>query len=55
MFFLLAGGCFLLNVAQIGTFGWASGRFVRRIRRATFSALLRQEVGFFDMPENSPG
>lgn len=55
MFFLLAGGCFLLNVAQIGTFGWASGRFVRRIRRATFAALLRQEVGFFDLPENSPG
>ena len=55
MFFLLAGGCFVLNVAQITTFGFASGRFVRRLRREAYAALLRQEIAFHDDPRHAPG
>ncbi|KAG7395438.1 Antigen peptide transporter 2 [Phytophthora boehmeriae] len=36
-------------------FGVASSRLVGRVRLATYRAMLRQEVGWFDLKENSSG
>ncbi|GMF81074.1 unnamed protein product [Phytophthora fragariaefolia] len=36
-------------------FGIASSRLIGRVRLATYSAMMRQEVGWFDLKENSSG
>ncbi|GMF09901.1 unnamed protein product [Phytophthora lilii] len=36
-------------------FGIASSRLISRVRLATYSAMLRQEVGWFDLEDNSSG
>uniref|UniRef100_K3W854 Bile salt export pump n=1 Tax=Globisporangium ultimum (strain ATCC 200006 / CBS 805.95 / DAOM BR144) TaxID=431595 RepID=K3W854_GLOUD len=42
-------------VMQHYGFGVASQKLVARVRLAAFSAMLRQEVGWFDLDENSSG
>ena len=54
-FFILAAGGFILNFGQNLLFGIFAARFVRRVRYAAYTALLRQEIGFFDLPANAPG
>eukprot|EP00644_Phytophthora_capsici_P007535 jgi/Phyca11/546556/estExt2_Genewise1Plus.C_PHYCAscaffold_210421 len=46
--------CVAITLMNYG-FGVASNRLVARVRVATYGAMLRQEVGWFDLPENSPG
>uniref|UniRef100_A0A7S2YI40 Bile salt export pump n=2 Tax=Entomoneis paludosa TaxID=265537 RepID=A0A7S2YI40_9STRA len=41
-------GCIIGNILTFWGFGMASERMNKRIRDSTFSALLRQEVAFFD-------
>ena len=55
MFVALAAATFLVNFFQISCFTASGERLTRRIRLACFTALLRQEVGYFDDPKNSPG
>ncbi|OWZ09528.1 Multidrug resistance protein ABC transporter [Phytophthora megakarya] len=46
--------CIAITLMNYG-FGVASNRLVARIRVATYGAMLRQEVGWFDIPENASG
>jgi ABC-type multidrug transport system fused ATPase/permease subunit len=50
-------GCmnFVTNLLQSASFGFINGRMTARVRSAIFKSVLRSEVGFFDMPENSTG
>ena len=54
LFLILAFVAFAANFLQ-GLFKYAGEKAVRRLRYASFEAILKQEVGFFDMPENSTG
>ncbi|GBG63853.1 hypothetical protein CBR_g39637 [Chara braunii] len=42
-------------VMQFGLYGVVGERLVRRIRIMTYSAVLRQEIGWFDEPSHSSG
>ncbi|KAF1322463.1 Multidrug resistance protein abc superfamily, partial [Globisporangium splendens] len=54
--FLGLGTTFGLSIIiQNVGFAVASQKLVSRVRLATFSAMLRQEVGWFDLDENSSG
>ncbi|KAF1317728.1 Multidrug resistance protein abc superfamily, partial [Globisporangium splendens] len=46
--------CFSIIMQHYG-FAVASQKLVARVRLATFSAMLRQEIGWFDLDENSSG
>jgi ABC-type multidrug transport system fused ATPase/permease subunit len=54
LFLILAFVAFAANFLQ-GLFKYAGEKAVRRLRYASFEAILKQEVGFFDLPENSIG
>jgi ABC-type multidrug transport system fused ATPase/permease subunit len=54
LFVGLAFVAFLSNFLQ-GLFKYGGEKAVRRLRYASFEAILRQEVGFFDMEENNTG
>ncbi|KAJ8900790.1 hypothetical protein NDN08_000090 [Rhodosorus marinus] len=43
------------NLAQLFFFGLTGERLTNRLRKMTFKAIIRQDVGFFDMRENSVG
>ncbi|KIX99571.1 uncharacterized protein Z520_05147 [Fonsecaea multimorphosa CBS 102226] len=45
----------VLYMVQGMTFAWASSRLVWRTRDLTFRAILRQDMAFFDMKENTSG
>ncbi|KAG6397924.1 hypothetical protein SASPL_139374 [Salvia splendens] len=51
----LGFGCILTMIGQQGFCGWAGTRLTRRVRESLFRAMLRQEPGWFDAPENSGG
>ncbi|CAF1570642.1 unnamed protein product [Adineta steineri] len=54
--FLLFGAVFMiLYFFQFVTFGIAGGKLVSRLRSKAFACFLRQEVAYFDRPENSSG
>lgn len=53
MFVVLAASVFVLMVAQNVLFGIIGSQLIRRVRRLCFSAVLRQEVAWFDQPKNS--
>ncbi|CAF0891101.1 unnamed protein product [Adineta steineri] len=54
--FILIGALFMiLHFFQYVTFGIAGAKLVSRIRSKAFSCFLRQEVAYFDRPENSSG
>jgi len=55
MFFLLGGGAMLGHFAQHTAFAWAGEKLTRRIRVMVYGSVMRQEVGWFDQPSNSPG
>ncbi|KAJ3317373.1 ATP-binding cassette, sub-B (MDR TAP), member 4 [Blyttiomyces sp. JEL0837] len=55
MFVLLAIGAFIANFLSIAGIGTAGEKLTRRLREATFEALLRQEIGFFDEDKHSTG
>ena len=54
LFVALSVLAFLSNFAQ-GLFKYAGEKAIRRIRFASFEAILRQEIGWFDEEENSTG
>ncbi|CAF1579678.1 unnamed protein product, partial [Adineta steineri] len=54
--FILTGAVFMvLNFFQFVAFGIAGAKLVSRIRSKAFGCFLRQEVAYFDRPENSSG
>ncbi|CAF3937993.1 unnamed protein product, partial [Adineta steineri] len=54
--FILTGAVFMvLNFFQFVAFGVAGAKLVSRIRSKAFACFLRQEVAYFDRPENSSG
>ncbi|CAF4276815.1 unnamed protein product, partial [Adineta steineri] len=54
--FLLTGAVFMIvNFFQFVAFGVAGAKLVSRIRSKAFACFLRQEVAYFDRPENSSG
>ncbi|CAF3637910.1 unnamed protein product [Adineta steineri] len=54
--FILIGALFMiLHFFQYVTFGIAGAKLVSRIRSKAFACFLRQEVAYFDRPENSSG
>jgi ABC-type multidrug transport system fused ATPase/permease subunit len=55
MFFLLALGAFVANFISITFFGSSGERLTRRLREMTFTALLRQEIAYFDDEKNNTG
>ncbi|KAJ3099209.1 ATP-binding cassette, sub-B (MDR TAP), member 4 [Phlyctochytrium bullatum] len=55
MFVLLAAGAFVSNFTSISSFGIAGERLTKRIRLMTFTVLMKQDIGFFDMDKHSTG
>lgn len=54
--FLAAGiTCGVAVFLQVTMFAIAGERLTQRMRRLAFAAMLRQEMGWFDQPENSVG
>ncbi|CAF0776180.1 unnamed protein product [Adineta steineri] len=54
--FLITGAVFMiLYFFQFVAFGVAGAKLVSRIRSKAFACFLRQEVAYFDRPENSSG
>mmetsp|Transcript_13741 Transcript_13741/g.55076 ORF Transcript_13741/g.55076 Transcript_13741/m.55076 type:complete len:995 (-) Transcript_13741:164-3148(-) len=43
------------NLAQLFFFGLTGERLTNRLRKMTFKAIIRQDIGFFDLRENSVG
>lgn len=54
-YFGLAINHFLSTFIQTSSFGVINGRMTARVRRETFRALLKSEIGFFDDKDNSVG
>lgn len=54
-YLVLAISVFVVAVAQISLFGIVSEKLTMRLRLMAYSALLRQEITFFDQKENSAG
>lgn len=52
---LIAVGVAVISVAQMTLLGVAGERLTLRLRRLAFEAILRQEVTWFDRPENACG
>lgn len=55
IFFGIAVVCFIFNILQGYAFASAGEPFVRRLRRAAFSSIITQSIGFLELPLNSPG
>ncbi len=56
MMFVAAGLVLGLAIfGQVVFFSVAGERLVRRMRAMAFAAMLRQEMAWFDMPENQTG
>ncbi|CAF1432493.1 unnamed protein product [Adineta steineri] len=55
LFILLGAAFMILHFFQFVTFGIAGAKLVSRLRLKAFACLLRQEVAYFDRPENSSG
>uniref|UniRef100_A0A0G4H968 Bile salt export pump n=1 Tax=Chromera velia CCMP2878 TaxID=1169474 RepID=A0A0G4H968_9ALVE len=55
MFLVLGCGQFLTNFGQFFLLGVFGHRLIRRVRETMFCCLIRQEVPYFDDPNNSPG
>ena len=54
--FIGLGGLSLLSTTmQTYLFEYAGQKLTTRLRIATYEAILRQDISFFDAPENSPG
>ena len=55
MFFVLALGVLLSYIGQGVAFGHGSERLIFRARSKAIRTMLRQDIAFFDLPENSSG
>jgi ATP-binding cassette subfamily B (MDR/TAP) protein 1 len=55
MFFVLALGVLASYFGQGITFGYGSERLIFRARSKAIRSMLRQDIAFFDVPENSSG
>ncbi|KAJ3670699.1 hypothetical protein LUZ60_008125 [Juncus effusus] len=55
MFVLLGIAAIVFIPAEYFLFGEAGGKLVERIRSLTFRTIVRQEISWFDEPENSSG
>lgn len=55
LFVGLAVVAFFSNLGQLGLFQFTGEKMTRRVREEAFRALLRQEIGFFDLEENATG
>ncbi|CAF4326818.1 unnamed protein product, partial [Adineta steineri] len=55
LFFPLGAVFMILRFFQYVAFGIAGAKLVSRLRSKAFACLLRQEVAYFDRPENSSG
>eukprot|EP01116_Phalansterium_solitarium_P018473 TRINITY_DN489_c0_g1_i1.p1 TRINITY_DN489_c0_g1~~TRINITY_DN489_c0_g1_i1.p1 ORF type:complete len:1312 (+),score=501.72 TRINITY_DN489_c0_g1_i1:46-3981(+) len=54
LFFAIGVAAMIGQVMQAFFFGFAGERLTYRLRRMAFSSMLRQNVGWFDLEENSP-
>ncbi|CAF1071435.1 unnamed protein product [Rotaria sordida] len=55
LFLLLGGLVWILRFFQYTAFAIAGSKLTQRIRSKAFACLLRQEIAYFDRPENSSG
>ncbi|CAF4269466.1 unnamed protein product [Rotaria sp. Silwood2] len=55
LFLLLGFSLLTLNFLQYTAFAIAGSKLTQRVRSKAFACLLRQEVAYFDRPENSSG
>lgn len=55
MFIVVGVGSLIGNVMQMGFLAISGEKLTRKLRAASFRALLKQEMGFFDKKENSVG
>ncbi|CAF4208132.1 unnamed protein product [Rotaria sordida] len=55
LFLLLGVSLFILRFFQYTAFAISGSKLTQRIRSKAFACLLRQEVAYFDRPENSSG
>lgn len=55
MFLVLAIVSFFSAGLRVGVFAWCGEALTRRLRSMSFEAMVRQEMGFFDLPENGTG
>ncbi|KAL2614004.1 hypothetical protein R1flu_025696 [Riccia fluitans] len=55
MFFALSSATLITNPIQKFCFALAGSALVRRVRKQTFSHVLRQEIGWFDDDKNTSG
>ncbi|KAJ8255333.1 hypothetical protein GJAV_G00203680 [Gymnothorax javanicus] len=55
LFVLVAAVSFFSQFLQGYTFGMSGELLTRKLRKLGFQAMLRQELGWFDSPTNSPG
>eukprot|EP01133_Synstelium_polycarpum_P008407 gene8407-9888_t len=54
-FLLLAAGSGIANFLQIGAFTYIGEKLTYRLRYFSFRSIIRQDIGWFDLPENSTG
>ena len=55
MFFALGGGVFIANFLQFMSFGVLAQKLTRKVRVMLLTSILRQDMAFFDDPNNSSG
>ncbi|TVU07260.1 hypothetical protein EJB05_47308, partial [Eragrostis curvula] len=55
MFVVLGVSAAFLVSVELFLYGVAGGKLVERVRSLTFECILRQEIDWFDQPENSSG
>jgi ATP-binding cassette subfamily B (MDR/TAP) protein 1 len=55
MFLLLGVGAFFTQFLGLFCFAHLGSTLTRRIRVLAFQSVIRQDLGFFDKPENNPG
>jgi len=55
MFAVLGAGAFVSNFLGFWCFGHLGATVTHRVRMMAFESVIRQDIGFFDKPENSAG
>jgi ATP-binding cassette subfamily B (MDR/TAP) protein 1 len=55
IFLVIAACSFIFALLQNSLFGFASEHLTERLRSVTFTAILKQDIGFFDQEKNSTG
>lgn len=55
MFVAMGGGAGLMKFLQDSALGVSGERLTMRLRKMTFSALMKQDVPYYDQPQNSTG